>query len=371
MLESTMSFLAAREDGKHPPAKHKPGFPPEEDVAGQPLSRRRSQDHEGEDDRVIDGSQPPGAADRGSVGLPSPSSSSHLSDLDLNLDPDLILDPDLPPPLSCPSEVSSIHFSSPGPGIRSSPPQHSPGASTLPGVDQDAARASRHDLASRLTQLATVLISNDGLAAGELAGGGQLDLLERVVGEMLRPETFELHARSCIASPPASSPIPSSLCRSNSPRQREWRSEMEATGADAIENRPGSGAEVIAEMLKLNHELSAVVGNLRARREESDHIHYLLIERAEQAARRIIFLQNRLAYLERELRDNDDELLQLRIRLKAVEVQMPPHPDEELQRCISTLKGDLKALRKKRPLSELPSSPETAEISLLTSPSHI
>lgn len=51
---------------------------------------------------------------------------------------------------------------------------------------------------------------------------------------------------------------------------------------------------------------------------------------------------------EDELRENDDELQHLRISLKAVEVQMPPHPDKELQRCISTFKDDYQELRKKR-----------------------
>ncbi|KAK5989293.1 hypothetical protein PT974_10806 [Cladobotryum mycophilum] len=106
--------------------------------------------------------------------------------------------------------------------------------------------------------------------------------------------------------------------------------------------------KVIAEMLKLNDELSTVVNNLQARQEESDHIHKLLIERAERAAQRIIFLQNRITYLEQELQENDQELQHLRICLKAVEIQMPPHPDRELQRCFSVFKEGYQALKRKR-----------------------
>lgn len=51
---------------------------------------------------------------------------------------------------------------------------------------------------------------------------------------------------------------------------------------------------------------------------------------------------------ENELSENDEELQHLRISLKAVEVQMPPHPDEELQRCIATFKDDYRELKKKR-----------------------
>jgi hypothetical protein len=55
-----------------------------------------------------------------------------------------------------------------------------------------------------------------------------------------------------------------------------------------------------------------------------------------------------LLYREQELSDNDDELQHLRICLKAVEVQMPPHPDPDIQRCIATFKQDYQALKKKR-----------------------
>ncbi|KAF4121972.1 hypothetical protein GMORB2_7565 [Geosmithia morbida] len=112
--------------------------------------------------------------------------------------------------------------------------------------------------------------------------------------------------------------------------------------------RPASSAKVIAELTKLNNDLAVLVGNLEARQEESMHIHTLLIQRAETAAQRIKFLQDRISYLEQELRDNDDELLHLRICLKAVEVQMPPHPDPDIQRCITVFKEDYKALKKKR-----------------------
>lgn len=51
---------------------------------------------------------------------------------------------------------------------------------------------------------------------------------------------------------------------------------------------------------------------------------------------------------EQELEENDDELQHLRICLKAVEIQMPPHPDKELQRCIAAFKDDYQALKHKR-----------------------
>ncbi|RSL69989.1 hypothetical protein CEP54_001968 [Fusarium duplospermum] len=106
--------------------------------------------------------------------------------------------------------------------------------------------------------------------------------------------------------------------------------------------------KVINEVTQLNEEMSQLVANLKARQEESEHIQGLLIERAERAAQRIIFLQNRVSHLEQELRENDDELQHLRICLKAVEIQLPPHPDKELQRCLSSFKQDYQAMKRKR-----------------------
>lgn len=54
------------------------------------------------------------------------------------------------------------------------------------------------------------------------------------------------------------------------------------------------------------------------------------------------------SYREEELQENDEELQHLRICLKAVEIQLPPHPDLEIQRCISTFKEDFRALKQKR-----------------------
>ncbi|PTB63021.1 hypothetical protein BBK36DRAFT_1171827 [Trichoderma citrinoviride] len=105
---------------------------------------------------------------------------------------------------------------------------------------------------------------------------------------------------------------------------------------------------VISELAKLNEELQTTVTNLKARQEESDHIHRLLVERAERAAQRIIFLQNRITYLEEELQENDTELTHLRVCLKAVEIQLPPHPDRELQRCFAVFKEGYRAIKKKR-----------------------
>ncbi|RDA91954.1 hypothetical protein CP533_1346 [Ophiocordyceps camponoti-saundersi (nom. inval.)] len=181
-------------------------------------------------------------------------------------------------------------------------------------------------------------------------------------GRRSRQETEEDDQDKC--SPPSSSPLILFRTRfsdlSASLRRRTSCSDAEDEDDD---DEDGNGlkkkevttakqqrinTKIIVEIAKLNNELLAVVTNLRARQEESDHIHQLLIERAERAAQRIIFLQSRIASLEQELRENDDELQHLRICLKAIEIQLPPHPDKELQRCVAAVKHDYQTLRRKR-----------------------
>ncbi|KAI5928029.1 hypothetical protein F4810DRAFT_646534 [Camillea tinctor] len=65
---------------------------------------------------------------------------------------------------------------------------------------------------------------------------------------------------------------------------------------------------VVAEAQLLHKGLEEVIANLRARQEESDHIHDLLITRAERAAQRILFLERRV----KELESERNEVSQLR-----------------------------------------------------------
>ncbi|KAH8888293.1 hypothetical protein GQ53DRAFT_749223 [Thozetella sp. PMI_491] len=61
--------------------------------------------------------------------------------------------------------------------------------------------------------------------------------------------------------------------------------------------RPQANARVVAEAEKLNMELTKVFENMKARSIESDHLHRLLIERAEGAAMRIIELEKKVSEL--------------------------------------------------------------------------
>ncbi|KAK4146469.1 uncharacterized protein C8A04DRAFT_9734 [Dichotomopilus funicola] len=103
---------------------------------------------------------------------------------------------------------------------------------------------------------------------------------------------------------------------------------------------------VAREAERLNGELVRVVKGLRARREESDHLHSLLINRAESAATRILDLEQEICDLEDDILSGESELRHLRLKLRAVEALchdlLVPHSgtDPELIRCIDNWKAD-------------------------------
>ncbi|KAM7208459.1 hypothetical protein V8F20_001140, partial [Naviculisporaceae sp. PSN 640] len=76
---------------------------------------------------------------------------------------------------------------------------------------------------------------------------------------------------------------------------------------------------IASETNKVTAQLEAVFKNLQTRREESAHLHYLLVERAEAAAGKILELEKDIADLQEELGDNEGELKHLRLRMRAVE----------------------------------------------------
>jgi len=98
----------------------------------------------------------------------------------------------------------------------------------------------------------------------------------------------------------------------------------------------------VAEHLSL--KLAATMSELRVRKEESDHVHDLLITRAEKAAERILLLEYRIAEMEDGFEANQSELRFLRIQLQAIEAQcaqyIPRDEDEELTQSIMNWKLD-------------------------------
>ncbi|KAK1243269.1 hypothetical protein MKX07_003897 [Trichoderma sp. CBMAI-0711] len=262
------------------------------------------------------------------------------------------------------------------------------------GHDGDIS-AAKLDLAHRLSMLAKRLTYGDSMEE-LVALHGQVDQLEQALGGGTSPSIFgspplsrkprplslgtpvrknrgsDLDGSAIFSSPSSSfrnrfadqlSPTPSASMMHHHDESEDEEPPPPKKGMTAAQSN-----RVIAELVKLNEELETTVTNLKARQEESDvsfnsliafvlvawkadspqHIHKLLVDRAERAAQRIIWLQNRITYLEEELTENDTELTHLRVCLKAVEMQLPPHPDRELQRCFAVFKDGYRAIKKKR-----------------------
>ncbi|KAH9908126.1 hypothetical protein F4778DRAFT_720418 [Xylariomycetidae sp. FL2044] len=122
--------------------------------------------------------------------------------------------------------------------------------------------------------------------------------------------------------------------------------------SQAPQMSPEQVRHVVAEAQSLCRGLEVVVSNLRSRQEETDHIHDMLMMRAERAAQRIIYLEGRLEELESEKRQGEMEFLNLRIQLKAIEVQclnyLPENADQDLRESISAWKTEWSTLKRKR-----------------------
>ncbi|KAK3899477.1 hypothetical protein C8A05DRAFT_36896 [Staphylotrichum tortipilum] len=104
-------------------------------------------------------------------------------------------------------------------------------------------------------------------------------------------------------------------------------------------------AERIArEAEKVNLELAEVVKKLQSRKEESDHLHALLVDRAESAAARILDLEKEVVDLEDDILANESELRHLRLKLRAVETLchelVAADADPDLVQSIENWKAD-------------------------------
>ncbi|KAK3490622.1 uncharacterized protein B0T23DRAFT_165847 [Neurospora hispaniola] len=130
-----------------------------------------------------------------------------------------------------------------------------------------------------------------------------------------------------------------------------------AVEVEAVKRRGAETERIAAESEKLAAQLEAVLKSLETRREESNHVHALLVERAEAAASRILELEKEVLDLlqmqnrEDEVSYQESELKHLRLELRAIETLvnefLPPveAADPELVRSIENWKADWKRLR--------------------------
>ncbi|OLN92275.1 hypothetical protein CCHL11_01565 [Colletotrichum chlorophyti] len=215
-------------------------------------------------------------------------------------------------------------------------------------------------LIQRLNDLAQKLLAGEDVPDTNVTTmHGKLDEIESVLaGEppqdtpQTKPQTWPSDSQSAMHESLWTSPSPSWFRSGLSEISPSFRSSFRRdtpSPEPAVEKKPAVDSfRIASEAAKLNTELETLVTNLKARQEESEHIHQLLVTRAERAAQRIIFLQGRVQNLEEELQENDSELTFLRLGLKAIEVQCPADVDDDLARSIQNWKTDWTALKRKR-----------------------
>ncbi|KAI9738500.1 MAG: hypothetical protein M1818_005397 [Claussenomyces sp. TS43310] len=127
--------------------------------------------------------------------------------------------------------------------------------------------------------------------------------------------------------------------------------------------KPSKVITVVAKEADFLHaQLSGAVQELKARKEEVDHIHGLLVTRSENAAQRILHLENQLKNLQDDHTTLLSNLSYLRIQLRALEVRgdqyIPYNADAELAESIRNWKlewadVDMKTRRAKKKCTEI------------------
>ncbi|KAK3315336.1 hypothetical protein B0H66DRAFT_342030 [Apodospora peruviana] len=255
-------------------------------------------------------------------------------------------------------------------------------ATSSPDENDDDTQDSKDVLIQRLTDLAQRLSSSaEGPGTrSSSSSSANLSALHAKVDEM---ETMLSASSSSLAAPAATTsriPEPPPLLqqrrRSTLPAESAEAPLFWATTTSVVPNwlaprfsdpplRPPQPAKekivhvgisrlVAEEAEKLVKALTEVVKGLKARREESDHLHALLVERAEAAAGRIVELERDVVDLEEETNSNDSELKHLRLRLRAVETLchefVADAADPDLVQSIEQWKADWMKLREKMSL---------------------
>lgn len=106
---------------------------------------------------------------------------------------------------------------------------------------------------------------------------------------------------------------------------------------------------IVQEAEGLCAEMASVIESLQKRREESDHLQAVLVEREVAADKLLREQAGRIGELEGAAAEDESELRYLRIQLRAIEAQclgyVPAGADPELDRSIRSWKDDWSELR--------------------------
>ncbi|ORY56110.1 uncharacterized protein BCR38DRAFT_120160 [Pseudomassariella vexata] len=240
---------------------------------------------------------------------------------------------------------------------------------------QDSTQYSKDVLIQRLNDLtARIAADDDGVQDDRLDSlHATVDEMEKVLGQTSSTKSLKhwptspsinnrVNGHGLSLGPPNMSKTQSCLSgistgHRNPSAQNSLSPQLKGKATEPKSNPVSSTSsrrmqQVLGESQKLNEGLKTVVSCLKARQEERDHIHDLLITRLERAAQRIIYLEGRVNELECERNDGEMEILNLQIQLKAIEVQclnyVPEDADPELLNSIESWKADWSALKRKR-----------------------
>ncbi|KFY70306.1 hypothetical protein V499_09280 [Pseudogymnoascus sp. VKM F-103] len=240
----------------------------------------------------------------------------------------------------------SLHFL----GIRDFPILHqqlrSPTTQALHSRDatEDITHDSKDVLIQRLLDLATHLQSQD-------LRDGDVSLLHRDADSMERTlrQSPVLRQQSSFQS---FTSVGSGVSRGGEderfwqPLSPSMKSPGRMFGVSRAPSRAGpvgglsatKSALLAEEAEALLVQLTKTVSELKERREESEHIHDLLVVRAEKAAQRVIELEDHVSELDADYESTESELNFLRVQLRALEVQgldyVQFNDDEELTQSI-------------------------------------
>ncbi|KAI1325860.1 hypothetical protein F5Y16DRAFT_251419 [Xylariaceae sp. FL0255] len=109
---------------------------------------------------------------------------------------------------------------------------------------------------------------------------------------------------------------------------------------------------IVAEAHRLQYGLESVIANFKARQQESEQIHKALLSQVEQATQHNTEYQEQIHELKAERREGEMEMLNLRIQLKAIELQclsyVPQDVDPELNESIAAWREEWSAFKRKR-----------------------
>ncbi|OBT85864.1 hypothetical protein VE02_06069 [Pseudogymnoascus sp. 03VT05] len=238
----------------------------------------------------------------------------------------------------------SLHFL----GIRDFPILHqqlrSPQAPRSRDTTEDLTHDSKDVLIQRLLDLATHLQSQD-------LRDGDVSLLHRDADSMERT----LRQSPVLRQQPSFQSFTSagSGASRGGEEERFWQPlspSLKSPGrmfdvsrapsrAGPVNGLSASKSALLAEEAEtLLVQLTKTVSELKARREESQHIHDLLVVRAEKAAQRVIELEDHVSELDADYESTESELNFLRVQLRALEVQgldyVQFNDDEELTQSI-------------------------------------